>query len=181
MVDTTDSRRPALRKPAFPKPAFLSTEYNDFLFAAIGTDASGTYLTVVSVLARLDLDPWAEAAKFARMPGGIATQKLAELLSRFPEIPLARTDSAKVAARLTALLPTNFRDKISTPRLSIPALPPAAQMLMRPRFLLFLMSVTLGVMLVMQLIVAQMHPADQIKASAQTVTRPNAPINAAQE
>ena len=114
MVDTTDSPGPALRKPTFLKPAFLSTQYNDFLFASIGADASGTYLTVVSALARLDLDPWAEAAKFARMPGSVATQKLAELVSRFTEIPPARVDSAKIAARLTALLPANLRSGVAS-------------------------------------------------------------------
>ena len=176
MVDTTDSPGPALRKPTFLKPAFLSTQYNDFLFASIGADASGTYLTVVSALARLDLDPWAEAAKFARMPGSVATQKLAELVSRFTEIPPARGDSAKIAARLTALLPANFRSKIPAPGLSVPALHPAAQAMMEPRFLFFLMSLALGVMLVMQIIVVQMHPVDQVNGSPQTVTRPNSPI-----
>ena len=176
MVDTTDSRGPALRRAAILKPAFLSTEYNDFLFASIGADASGTSLTVVSALARLDLDPWVEAAKFARMPVGVATQKLAELLSRFTEIPSARIDSAKTAARLTALLPANFRRKMLSPSLSVPALHPAAQALMGPRFFVFLLSVTLGVMLVMQIIVVQMHPAEPIKGAAQTTTHPDAPI-----
>ena len=47
MVDITRSR----------KPDFLGAEFNEFLFAPIGADATGTSLTVVSALARLDLDP----------------------------------------------------------------------------------------------------------------------------
>ena len=75
MVDIRDYR----------KPAFLGAEFNDFLFAAIGADAGGTYLTVVSALARLDLDPWAEAAILARLPGGIATtSRVGFLLSGNP-------------------------------------------------------------------------------------------------
>jgi hypothetical protein len=157
------------------KPAFLSTEFNDFLFASIGADATGTYLTVVSALARLDLDPWTEAADLARMPGGLATQKLAALISRFPEILPVRVDSTKIAARLTALLPGTLGGKTPAPGLGVPAVHAAAQTLMAPRFIFLLMSISLSVMLATQLIVAQGHPAEQIKA-AQTVARLNAPI-----
>jgi len=41
---------------------FLGEEFNPFLFAFIGTDRAGGQLSVVSALARLDLDAWAEAA-----------------------------------------------------------------------------------------------------------------------
>jgi hypothetical protein len=164
MGDTTNSP-----KPAFSKPAFLGTEFNEFLFAPIGADASGTYLTVVSAFARLDLDPWVEAASLARLPGSIATQKLAELVSRFPEIPPVRVDSAKIAARLAALLPGRILGKIPAPRLSIQELHPAAKALMAPKFLLFLMFLTIGMMLVSQVAMTQLHPADQIKSASQTV------------
>ncbi len=92
-----------------PPPARLGSEFNQFLFAPIGMDGHGTYLTVVSAFARLDLDPWAEAAKLARLPAAAATQKLAELIAKFPEIPTARQDQAKIAMRLTALLPSHGR------------------------------------------------------------------------
>jgi hypothetical protein len=167
MVAATVSRR-----PAFLKPVFLGAEFNDFLFASIGSDASGTYLTVLSALARLDLDPWAEAAKFSRMPGSVAIQKLAELISRFPEIAPVRFDSARIAARLTALLPGTSHSSIPAPRFSTPAV----QASMATRFRFVLMSVTFGVMLVTQLIASQLHPSDQIKIAAQTVTRLNSLI-----
>ncbi len=165
MGDTT-----VLCKPSFPKPAFLGTEFNEFLFAPIGADASGTYLTVVSAFARLDLDPWAEAASLARLPGSIATQKLAELVSRFPEIPPARVEAVQIAARLTALLPGRILSKVPGPKLSIGKSYPAAHALMAPRFLLFLMFLTLGVTLVTQAVVAQLHPDAPITRVAQTVT-----------
>jgi hypothetical protein len=171
MVDATDFRGPVFLKPTVLKPAVLGPEYNDFLFASIGADATGTYLTVVSALARLDLDPWAEAAKFSRMPKTLANQKLIELISNFSEIPTVSVDSVEIAVRLTALLPATVRSKIPVTGLSVQALHPAARTLMAPRFIFFLMSLTLGVMLVTQLIVAQIHPADQRSTATQTVTR----------
>ena len=75
MVDITDFRGPVFLKPTVLKPAVLGPEFNDFLFASIGADATGTYITVVSALARLDLDPWAEAAKLSRMPKTLAATK----------------------------------------------------------------------------------------------------------
>jgi hypothetical protein len=168
MVDKTNARR-----PGFMKPAFLGTEFNGFLFAAIGTDASGTPLTVLSALARLDLDPWAEAASLARLPGGIATQKLAALISRFPEISPVRVDSAKIAARLTALLPGTLRGVMPVRGLAVQALHPAAQTLMAPRSIFLLMSLTLAVMLATQFLIAPDHASGISKTIAPTAMRFN--------
>ena len=44
-------------------------EFNDFLFAPIGEDGNGMLVSVLSGLARLDVDPWQEAAKLAQLPG----------------------------------------------------------------------------------------------------------------
>ena len=41
----------------------LGSEFDDFLFAPIGADRIGMLLSVLSALARLDIDPWQEAAK----------------------------------------------------------------------------------------------------------------------
>jgi hypothetical protein len=90
-------------------PGFLGSEFNDFLFAPICAERNGCYLSVVSALARLDLDPWAEAAQLAKLPVEIATQKLSALLQ---EVPLARHEPGKIAARLVALLPRGLNSKI---------------------------------------------------------------------
>jgi len=50
--------------------AALGAEFDDFLFAIIGDDRNGMQLSVVSVLARMDLDPWHEAATLAASPRG---------------------------------------------------------------------------------------------------------------
>jgi hypothetical protein len=106
--------------PTTPRlaPHFLGAEFNSFLFAPVGTDRAGTPLSVVSALARLDIDAWAEAAALARLPRDAAVNKLAYLLRRYPEIPEITQGSAAVAARLIALLP----HRATSPRL--PYTPP---------------------------------------------------------
>jgi hypothetical protein len=86
-------------------PRFLGEEFNPFLFAFIGTDRYGSQLSVVSALARLDLDAWAEAAMLARLPRDVAANKLSARLRKFTEIPQIVQDSGIIAARLIALLP----------------------------------------------------------------------------
>ena len=46
----------------------LSATFNDFLFATVCEERNEMRLSVISALARQDLDPWAEAAELARMP-----------------------------------------------------------------------------------------------------------------
>ncbi len=43
----------------------LGSEFDNFLFAPIGVDKNGMVLSVVSALARLDVDPWEEAEELA--------------------------------------------------------------------------------------------------------------------
>jgi len=90
----------------------LGPEFDDFLFAPIGEDRNGMPLSVVSALARLDVDPWQEAAELAKLPGGTATQRLASMISRLPNGSSAYPDSATIAARLIALLPRPASTKL---------------------------------------------------------------------
>ena len=71
-------------------------------------------LSVLSALVRLDVDPWDEAAKLARLPGEIATQRLAALLAKLPDRPSAPQDLGTIAAHLIALLPRPTAPKIPT-------------------------------------------------------------------
>jgi hypothetical protein len=90
------------RRPA----AYLGAEFNNFLFAAAAETDGGT-VSVLSALARLDLDPWGEAAKLARLPKELAAHRLAGLIA-----PCAATaapaQARRTAARLVALLPSGF-------------------------------------------------------------------------
>ncbi|MHB8884840.1 MAG: hypothetical protein ACYC5H_07095 [Methylovirgula sp.] len=62
-------------------------------------------LSVLSALARQDVDPWQEAAHLAHLPEETATDRLAALIMALPAEPLAHRDPAIIAAHLVGLLP----------------------------------------------------------------------------
>jgi len=99
-------------------PALLGPEFDDFLFAPIGEERNGMLLSVVSALARLDVDPWQETARLAQLPGASATQRLAWLVAALPDRPSAHQDPRTIAARLIGLLPRRTgSNAMSRPRL----------------------------------------------------------------
>jgi hypothetical protein len=81
------------------------SEFNEFLFAPIGEDRNGMLVSVLSGLARSDVDPWQEAAKLAQLPGETATKELAALIGALPDRTASYPDPRTIAARLIALLP----------------------------------------------------------------------------
>src|SRR5665213_2233484 len=89
---------------AIPSP-LVGSEFDDFLFAPIGEDQNGTLVSVLSGLARSDVDPWLEAAKLAQLPGEAATKELAALIDALPDRAASYPDPRTIAARLIALLP----------------------------------------------------------------------------
>src|SRR4029078_5834338 len=84
---------------------FFRPEFNDFLYAAIAGDRNGMPLSVLSALARLNVDPWEEAAELAALPKDAATRRLVLLIERLPGGGWAKTDVRVIADRLIALLP----------------------------------------------------------------------------
>jgi hypothetical protein len=80
-------------------------EFDDFLFAPVGEDRNGLPLSIISLLGRLDLDPWLEAASLAGQPAEAAVQRLSALLAALPVRSLKQADPGAIAARLIALLP----------------------------------------------------------------------------
>ena len=89
-----------------------ASEFDNFLFATIGEDRNEMPLSVLSALARLDIDPWQEAAELARVPAETATQRLALSIAALPDGPSAHLDPGMIAARLIALLPSRTRSNI---------------------------------------------------------------------
>jgi hypothetical protein len=85
--------------------ARLGREYDRFLYASVGDDNNGMPLTVLSALARVDVDPWEEASKLTRLPPESAATQLASLLGALRHTPVMDLDSARLAAPLIALLP----------------------------------------------------------------------------
>lgn len=83
----------------------MPAEFEAFLFAPVGEDGHGMLLSVLSALARLNVDPWREAAKLAGLPAEKATQRLTSLIAALPDGPPAPRDAGTIAARLVKLLP----------------------------------------------------------------------------
>ena len=99
----------------------LGREFDDFLFASIGEDRNGTTLSVLSALARFDVDPWQETASLARMPKERATERLAALIAAAPMDLATRLSPATIAARLIALLPQAASTKVPAPEVLLKA------------------------------------------------------------
>lgn len=92
--------------------AFLRTDFDEFLFAPIGEDASGMPLTLLSVLARLGVDPWEEASDLAHLPLEPAMQRLAARLEAVPNGPAPGADTVTLATRLIGLLHRKPKSKV---------------------------------------------------------------------
>jgi hypothetical protein len=85
--------------------ARLGSEFDAFLFAPIGDDGNGRSLSVISALARLDLDPWQEAVSLSNLPAIAATQRLTSLIGALPGGLANHFAAAAIATRLAGLLP----------------------------------------------------------------------------
>ncbi|WP_299893129.1 hypothetical protein [uncultured Ruegeria sp.] len=82
-----------------------SPEFDRFLQAFVGEDRKGNAVTVLSALARLELEPWEEAAALAALEEEAAGSRLEMLLSQFRDVPELKQDYRSVARELTRLLP----------------------------------------------------------------------------
>lgn len=94
---TDMKKRASLSHPAL--------QYAAFLFEPLGDDRNGVPLALASILGRMNLDPWSEAACLAAMPAAAAAQKLATLIEAMPHSSWIRPESNTLAERLIGLLP----------------------------------------------------------------------------
>jgi hypothetical protein len=78
--------------------------FNGFLFAAVGTEANGSSVSVLSTLARLGDDPWVKAASWARMSKAAAGEALAACICQMPVTPEDLQAAPSTAAQLVLLL-----------------------------------------------------------------------------
>jgi len=92
----------------------LGSEFDDFLFAPIRDEGNGMLLSVISAFARLDLDPWQEAIKLARLPEKAATERLMSLIAALPDGLSAHQAPETIAERLIALLPRRISSDIAS-------------------------------------------------------------------
>jgi hypothetical protein len=88
-----------------PRFSTLNARYEDFLYAPVCEDVNGTRLSVLSALARMNVDPWDEATRLAAMPKAIAENTLLSILDLVSGKNWKSPEAAAIAARLVRLLP----------------------------------------------------------------------------
>jgi len=94
----------------------LSSPLGRFLYAPIAEDANGTMVTVLSALARQDLDPWDEAHDLNLLSRSSAIQRLALAITPLPLHWAERETPTGVATRLIALLPQDGQPSLDSPQ-----------------------------------------------------------------
>jgi hypothetical protein len=89
-----------------PEFALGHSEYNPFLFSVVDDEEEGeSALTVLTVLTRLGIDPWQEAARLSDLPREIAAQSLAKAIATLPRKACEAASLAATATRLVNWLP----------------------------------------------------------------------------
>ena len=89
------------------------SDYDAFLFAEVGEDRTGATVTVLSVLARLDLEPWTEARKLSHLGPEDALVRLTTHFEAISDIPALALASESRAANLVSLLPKRAQLRVS--------------------------------------------------------------------
>lgn len=83
----------------------LNPSFDDFLFAPVCDEANGMQLSVLSALARSNVDPWEEAIRLAAMPKAIAERTLLSIINLVAGKSWNPPEAQATAARLVGLLP----------------------------------------------------------------------------
>lgn len=140
--------------------ARLNPEVEAFLYALLDESHDEHQFSVLTALARLDIDPWTEAERLAALPKRNAARRLAQLMAALPDASVARRDTEGLARRLVQLLP----DHRGLRRLELPQGFSSAQTTgLR-------MSFFLGMLLGMQWFATSCEPQSQLKSSVPTAT-----------
>jgi hypothetical protein len=83
----------------------LGSEFDSFLYAPVGEVNDEIPFSVLSALARQNVDPWQEAAELAQLSKESAIVRLTSMISSVTPGLSTRPDPTANAARLVALLP----------------------------------------------------------------------------
>jgi len=92
----------------------LESQYDAFLFAPL-CETDEMTLSVLSLLAPQDVDPWHEAARLAQLPEAQAINSLAAKIWKSHSERWSPSEASVMAARLIELLPPHCRLR-SSPR-----------------------------------------------------------------
>jgi hypothetical protein len=87
----------------------IGPEYGNFLYATIGVDGT----SLLSAMARMNIDPWQEAVVLSELPSKAAASRLTALIAAIPGTPPPE-EPGLIAARLIKLLPQ--RTHLSVPQ-----------------------------------------------------------------
>ena len=80
-------------------------EFDRFLFASVGEEVDGVSLSVLSALARLELDPWDEAARLAHLTREAAADQLARMIARLSDRCWNEGEARRISDGLINRLP----------------------------------------------------------------------------
>jgi hypothetical protein len=110
-----------IRQATQSNPVFIPhSAFDAFLFTPIGEDQNGMPLTILSMFARMDIDPWQEAAALARASNDAAALRLSALIESLPETSSTRARPEAVSD-LIALLPFRQGSRASSIINTLPA------------------------------------------------------------
>jgi hypothetical protein len=149
----------------------LAAKFDDFLYARIGEDKNGLSLTVLSALARQNVDPWEEAADLCRLRTDVAMRKLAAMIAALPQGALAEREPNAVAARLIGLLPHSTVFHLSSQKAI-----PSVEAVKRSPAISFMLSIAayVALMLISQWLIASIQTSRHID-TAPTAAAGSAP------
>ena len=91
-----------------------ASQYDAFLYASV-CETDEMTLSVLSVLARQDVDPWQEAARLAQLSRDQATNSLASKIWKSNSERWSPSEASILAVRLVELLPSHGRPRSSPP------------------------------------------------------------------
>ena len=134
---------------------FFKPEFQDFLYAPVSTQVDAPTLSVLSALARLGLDPWAEASELAHLPIEAARARLATLLGGLPTGSWPQTDGVRIVDRLVQLLPRHGYARTAAPESPAMHLPQASRASAR---LLIVVALAVAVLVTLALRAAPSTP-----------------------
>ena len=90
-------------------PAAPFGELESFLFSEVGIQQNGMPLTVLSLLARMGVDPWNEAKRLSVLPNKSAVSWMAITISRSSSYSSKQSDVTTLASHLVDRLPAYSR------------------------------------------------------------------------
>jgi hypothetical protein len=159
----------------------MGQEYGNFLYATIGTEANGTSLSVLSAMARMNLDPWREAANLAGLSAKAAAGRLASMIAALPGRPPVEDEPGTIAARLVKLLPqqgVQSPEPAQQSRLSVPPYLNGVMKVLSAKGAIYVVIVLIALTLGVRWFAANQPPAGNAQhAVSETLARPSVPLS----